>query len=91
MFALLTGVLNFCFGFLSPQLGNFYNRFIGVAQDNLTDLWKLCLIETCSELFPIFFITLIPTRENVEYVQIVLSNKLEEIASERETEMKEIT
>jgi len=72
MFALLTGLLNFSFGFLSPQLGNFYNRFIGVTQDNLTDLWKLCVLETCMELIPLFFISLIPTRAEVASVQRVL-------------------
>ena len=68
MFALLTGLMNFSNGFLSPQLGNFYNHFIGVTQDNLTDLWKLCVIETCTELIPLFFITLIPTRAEVASV-----------------------
>lgn len=68
MFALLMGMLNLSEGFIGPQLGNFFNRFVGVTQENLTDLWKLILIETCCELVPLLFIYLIPSRAEVEAV-----------------------
>jgi len=71
MFALLTGLLNFS-AFISPQLGNLANRFFGVNQSNLGDLWKLILIQACCSLLPLLFVRLIPTKAEIDSVQKVL-------------------
>ena len=44
MFALLTGVLNFCSLFAAKELGVLINRSIGVTSSNLSQLWKLYAI-----------------------------------------------
>lgn len=85
MFALLTGLMDFSQSYLSPQLGNMVNKLIGVSQDNMEDLWKLCLIEVCFELIPLAFIKLIPTRAEVASLQQVL--EYERLRAEKKTLM----
>ena len=44
MFAMLTGLMNLSNGFSAKQLGIFINRWVGVHEDNLKDLWILYVI-----------------------------------------------
>ena len=44
MFALVTGVMNFCNGFMSKQLGVLINKSVGVTNSNLNELWRLYFI-----------------------------------------------
>ena len=44
MFAMLTGLMNLSQGFTSKMIGNFFNVFVGVKEDNLNDLWILYVI-----------------------------------------------
>lgn len=69
MFSILMGLINFCNFFLAKQLGNFFNLFVGVTQDNLDELWILEGIMVVCSLIPIFFIWLIPKRKEVFLVQ----------------------
>jgi hypothetical protein len=68
MFSMLMGLLNFCNIFVSKMLGNFINRFFGVTEDNLEDLWQLYVTQIVLCLVPIFFICLLPTRIQVANV-----------------------
>ena len=65
MFAILTGITNFCNFFVAKQLGNFFNIFVGVSSDNLESLWILFAITTGCSIIPIFFIWLVPSRSQV--------------------------
>lgn len=65
MFALLTGVLNFCSLFAAKELGVLINRSIGVTTSNLSQLWKLYVVQASCCLLPIIFVALLPTREQV--------------------------
>jgi len=69
MFAMLTGLMNLSNGFTSKMLGNLLNRFVGVHETNLTDLWVLYVIQAGCALLPLAFIWLIPNKEEVEGVQ----------------------
>ena len=44
MFAMLTGLMNFSNLFAAKMLGNYFNSYFGVTQDNLGELWKLYCI-----------------------------------------------
>lgn len=65
MFAILTGLINFCNFFLAKQLGNFINIFVGVTNDDLSDLWILFAIMSGCALIPLLFVWLIPKRKEV--------------------------
>ena len=69
MFAMLTGLMNLSNGFTAKMLGNTINRFVGVHEKNLTDLWILYIIQACCSLLPLAFIWLIPNKKQVESVQ----------------------
>ena len=69
MFAILTGIINLCHFFVAKQLGNFFNLFVGVNDENLEDLWVLFLITAVCSIIPIFFIWLVPRRKEVFLVQ----------------------
>lgn len=69
MFSILTGLINFCNFFLAKQLGNFFNIFVGVTEDNLEDLWILEAIMVVCALIPLFFLWLVPRRKEVFLVQ----------------------
>lgn len=62
MFALLTGLMNFSNLFAAKMLGNYINTFFGVDEDNLTDLWKLYVVQIACCLIPGLFICLLPNR-----------------------------
>lgn len=69
MFAILTGVINFCQSFLAKQLGNFFNIWVGVTEDDMSQLWELFAIAASCTLIPIAFIWLVPSRSEVFKVQ----------------------
>ena len=69
MFAILTGIINFCNFFVAKHLGNFFNIFVGVTDDNLDKLWILEAIMVGCALIPIAFLWLVPTRKDVFKVQ----------------------
>lgn len=71
MFALLMGLLNLSTTVLAKLLGNFFNYFIGVSNDNLTDIWKLFVIQTCLAAVPLTFVWLIPKKADVSAIQRV--------------------
>ena len=68
MFAMITGLINLGFQFLSKQIGLLINKFVGVSNDNLTDLWKLFFIQSICSLLPLTFLWLLPTKEEVDAV-----------------------
>ena len=65
MFSILAGINNFCNFFLANHLGNFFNLFVGVTEENLEKLWILEAIAAGAALLPIAFIWLVPTRKEV--------------------------
>ena len=65
MFSLLGGVLNLSYWVLARLLGNIFNLFFGVSEDNLDELWKLFLIQAITALGPVFFIWLLPNPQEV--------------------------
>jgi hypothetical protein len=69
MFALLTGLSNLSNLFLSKQLGNLFNVFVGVTTDSLERLWMLYVTQAICSLVPLLFVYLIPRRSEVEKVQ----------------------
>lgn len=72
LFAFLTGLSNLCNLFLSGNLGNLINLWVGVTDsyDSLAaNTWKLYAIQAVCSLLPLAFIWLIPTREQVAKVQ----------------------
>ena len=73
MFAMLTGLLNFSNLFASKELGIFVNNFVGIyyteTDNNLTAVWKLYLIQAFCCCTPLFFVWLLPTKQQVRGVQ----------------------
>lgn len=65
MFAFLMGLLNLSTTVLSKLLGNMYNSWIGVKNDNLNDIWKLYTISTALCIVPLAFVWLLPTKLQV--------------------------
>ena len=65
MFSILTGIANFCNFFVAAHLGNFFNLFVGVTEENLEYLWVLELIAAGAALVPLFFVWLVPLRQEV--------------------------
>lgn len=63
MFAMLTGLMNLSNGFSSKILGNVINHFVGVREENLTDLWILYVIQAACSLLPLVFIGLVPSKK----------------------------
>jgi hypothetical protein len=71
LFAFLTGLSNLCNLFLSGNLGNLINIWVGVTEDKQSledNTWKLYAIQAVCSLIPLCFIWLIPTREQVAKV-----------------------
>ncbi len=62
MFAVLMGLLNLSHTVLAKLLGNFYNSFVGVSNDNLGDIWKLYCIACGLTILPLAFVWLLPTK-----------------------------
>lgn len=66
IFALLMGLLNLSFGVFGKIIGNLINRmFFKVDKANLTDLWKLYVVQAVCCLLPLAFIWILPSREEV--------------------------
>ena len=69
MFAMLTGLMNLSNGFSAKMLGNFINMFVGVHEENLSDLWILYIVQSCCSLLPLIFIWLVPRKHEVYNIQ----------------------
>jgi hypothetical protein len=73
VFAVLTGLSNFVYLVLSPNIGIVLNKlFVGVTLSNLNNYYKLVVIGLFCSLIPFAFIRLIPTKAEVE--ASILSN-----------------
>ena len=73
IFALLTGLLNLFFGIIGKVIGNLINAiFFKVSQENLTDLWKLYVVQSVCCLLPLLFLWVLPGRQEVEECQAKL-------------------
>ena len=69
-FAMLTGVTNLSWGFLSPTIGTQINeRFVGVSSDNLKDMPQLCMISFTCSFIPLLFVSLIPLKDDIKKMQ----------------------
>ena len=78
MFALMTGLINLSLYFLSKLIGNLWNKlFFNVTNENLTELWKLFVLQTILSLVPIAFIWILPNRQEVEAVQKRIKDEVE--------------
>lgn len=89
MFAVLMGLLNLSTTVLAKLLGNFYNEFIGVTNENLEDIWKLYVIASVLSILPLAFIWLLPTKKEVMSVQRVYEY-IESKANDKEYDVSKI-
>lgn len=65
LFAVVTGLSNLVNLFISPNLGNLINLWIGCTSDYdslVANVWKLYAIQAGCALIPLFFVWLIPKR-----------------------------
>jgi BT1 family len=70
MFSFLMGILNLNKQFVSTNLGNLINIWVGVDLETLEEsTWKLYAIQSFCALIPLIFIRLIPTRTMIRNVQ----------------------
>ena len=68
-FALLAGVSNFKISFRS-WMGSWLNdAFVGVTKDDLSNYWQLILMNFVGSFLPLFFLWLIPTKEEINRLQ----------------------
>jgi len=68
-FALLSSVSNFR-GTIRSWLGTFINQqWVGVSVTNLDHYWVLVTISFCCSFLPLFFLWLIPSREDINKLQ----------------------
>lgn len=68
-FALLSSVSNFR-GTIRSWLGTFINeQWVGVSVANLHNYWILVTISFCCSFLPLFFLWLIPTRDEINKLQ----------------------
>jgi len=74
MFAMITGLMNLSNLFLSRELGILINHFIGVYYDSSDDnnlrenVWKLYCVQAACCGLPLFFLWLLPSRQDVKQV-----------------------
>lgn len=68
-FAFFTGVSNLTFFFLGRVLGNMFNLYYDVTKEDMSNLWKLHVIQAICALIPLCFIWLLPETEDVKAVQ----------------------
>jgi len=71
LFAFLTGMSNLVNLFISPNLGNLINLWIGCTDEVASlqaNVWKLYVIQALLSLVPLGFIWLIPKRAKVEKI-----------------------
>ena len=67
MMAFATSFYEFTSGIISNMMGVLINKyFVGVDEDNLSDYYKLVLIQICCSLVLIFMAKLIPNRQELE-------------------------
>ena len=70
IFSFSNSVISGCMMFVARMMGILINRtFFDITAENLTDLYKLYIWETCGALFCLLYIRLIPTSEDVALVQ----------------------
>jgi hypothetical protein len=69
LFAFLTGLSNLNNLFISNNLGNLINLWVGVNNDTLDKTWELYAIQGALSLVPLAFIWLVPKRTQVTKVQ----------------------
>lgn len=70
VFAFSASAINGCMFFLSRMMGVLWNKlFFHVKEDNLTNLYKLYIVELVCVLFCLLFVRLIPTWDEVHEVQ----------------------
>lgn len=62
LFAFLTGLSNLNNLFISNNLGNLINLWIGVDSDTLDKTWELYSVQAVLSLVPLAFIWLVPKR-----------------------------
>jgi hypothetical protein len=62
LFAFLTGLSNLNNLFISNNLGNLINLWIGVDSDTLDKTWELYAVQAVLSLVPLAFIWLVPKR-----------------------------
>lgn len=69
-FAFLTGTFNFCNGFISPLIGTKINDlFFGVSSEDMSDFYKLVAVSLILCPLPFYFLSMIPTREEIKKLQ----------------------
>jgi hypothetical protein len=68
LFAFLTGLSNLNNLFISNNLGNLINLWVGVNNDTLDKTWELYAIQGALSLVPLGFIWLVPKRTQVTKV-----------------------
>ena len=70
LFAFLTGLSNLNNLFISQNLGNLINLYVGDTKDTLEEnTWKLYAIQGVLSLVPLLFIWLVPKRAQVTKIQ----------------------
>ena len=84
MFALLTGLTNLSNLFLCKELGIFINSFVGVTTESLDKLWILYCIQVGCCFIPMFFVWLLPNRQQVKAVQEMFAAQIESRITEVE-------
>ena len=62
LFAFLTGLSNLNNLFISNNLGNLINLWMGVDSDTLDKTWELYAVQAVLSLVPLAFIWLVPKR-----------------------------
>lgn len=77
MFALLTGLTNLSNLTLSKELGILINSWVGVTSTNLGRLWELYAIQAGCCFIPMFFVWLLPNRQEVKLVQEMLTAQVD--------------
>jgi hypothetical protein len=84
-FALLAGISNFR-GTARGWVGSLINdRYVHVTKDDLSRYWVLLVIQCACGFLPLLFLWLIPTRAQIDALQIKI-NESEEGAKTQEKE-----
>ena len=69
LFAFFTGLANLNYHFIGRLTGNAFNLIYDVKKDDMTDFWRLLLIQAVCSLLPILFIWILPTTPQVRVIQ----------------------
>merc|ERR1719232_529537 len=78
-FAFFTGVGNLTFFFLGRLLGNMFNLYYDVTKEDMSNLWKLHVIQAICSLIPLCFIWLLPETDEVKAVQKRIKDEEDEV------------